>query len=394
MGQLVSRGTSDYGRALGALFCIGIGAYALTYAPQPLLRVIGEEYGVGASQSALLLSAATFGLATSVLIWGAITSRVSERRVIIGGLAAAVLVSLIIPFTHSWGIIVAQRVVQGIALAAPFTAALAWVGRHVELASVAQVSGLYIAGTTVGGMTGRLLSGFVNEMTGDWRMGLAAVSLLSAIMGGLAHLLLPATEGGTGGGEQPPPRPELPWYKRQRLVAYLFSLVGMGTFVGLYNVVVYRVSEPPLSMGTSVTSLLFLGYLAGTFTSARAGRLIASIGVRGAMIVGTVTMAVGVALLIPPSAYTLWPGLFILCGGFFAMHSIQSGRATSLHPKPGIGSGLYLTYYYAGSSLGGIGFGLAWDLGHWPAAMGLAFSALGVLAVLALLTSNGQPASR
>ncbi|KTF05064.1 hypothetical protein HMPREF3167_02210 [Trueperella sp. HMSC08B05] len=393
MGQLVRRGTPDYGRALGALFCIGIGAYALTYAPQPLLRVIGDEFGVGASQSALLLSAATFGLAISVLFWGAVLARVSERRLIIGGLAGAVLVSLAIPLTHAWGVIVALRVAQGIALGAPFTAALAWVGRHVELSSVAQVSGLYIAGTTVGGMAGRLLSGFVNEVTDNWRIGLAAVSLVSAVMGGLAHLLLPATKG-RAAGELPPPRPESPWRKRQRLLAYLFAFVGMGTFVGLYNVVVYRVSEPPLSLGTSVTSLLFLGYLAGTVTSARAGRLIARVGARGAMIAGTATMALGIALLIQPTVYTLWPGLFIICGGFFAMHSIQSGRATSLHPKPGIGSGLYLTHYYGGSSLGGILFGLAWDLGRWPAALGLAFACLGVVALFALLSSNAEPASR
>ena len=76
------------------------------------------------------------------------------------------------------------------------------------------------------------------------------------------------------------------------------------------------------------------------------------------------------------------------------MHSIQSGRATSLHPKPGIGSGLYLTHYYGGSSLGGILFGLAWDVGCWPAALGLAFACLGVVALFALLSSNAEPASR
>lgn len=37
--DLVRRGTSVYWRTLGALFSIDVGAHALMYAPQPLLRV-------------------------------------------------------------------------------------------------------------------------------------------------------------------------------------------------------------------------------------------------------------------------------------------------------------------------------------------------------------------
>lgn len=193
--RVVRRGTTPYKRALTALFAIGVGAYALIYAPQPLLRVIGQSYEVSAAQSALLMSATTFALAFFVLFWGAMTSRIAERTIIIGGLAGAILISVIIPFAPNWPLLIALRALQGIALAGPLTATLAWVGRHVEAPSIAQVSGLYIAGTTVGGMTGRLLSGFVNELAGDWRFGIAAVSIMAVVLGGVAHLLLPRAKG-------------------------------------------------------------------------------------------------------------------------------------------------------------------------------------------------------
>ncbi len=390
--RVVRKGTATYKRALGALFAIGVGAYALVYAPQPLLRVIGDAYEVTAAQSALIMSATTFSLALFVLFWGAMTTRISERTIIIGALAVAIIISVAIPFAPNWTILIALRAVQGVALAGPLTATLAWVGRHVEAPSIAQVSGLYIAGTTVGGMAGRLLSGFANELTDDWRMGIASVSIMSVILGGIAHVLLPRTKGKKQRVTRAP-RPDSSWQRRQRFVAYGFALVGMGMFVGIFNVLVYRVAEPPWNLGTAVTSMFFLSYLTGTLSSARAGDLVKRLGQRGLMIVGTITMAIGVALTIPTSLVTLWLGLFILCAGFFGMHALSSGRASGMHPRPGTGSGLYLMFYYIGSSVGGIVFGFGWDIGQWPMVLIMAASSLIVILVLSLFVSNVEPSS-
>ncbi len=389
-GDLVRKGTQEYRRALGALFAIGVGAYALVYAPQPLLRVIGSIYDVPAAQAALLMSATTFSLAFFVLVWGALTARVSERLIIIGGLAVSIIISIVIPFAPNWPFLIGLRAIQGVALAGPLTATLAWVGRHVEAPSIAQVSGLYIAGTTVGGMAGRIISGVVNEITGDWRIGIAAVSAMSVILGGVAHLLLPRSQGKKFGSARKP-RPDSPWKSRQRFISYAFAMVGMGMFVGIYNVLVYRVAEPPWNLGTSVTSMLFLTYLSGTLASARAGTLVSMLGQRGLMIFGTLTMAVGVALTIPTSMVTLLLGLFVLSAGFFGMHALSSGRASGLHPKPGTGSGKYLMSYYIGSSVGGIVFGYGWDVGQWPGVMIMVASSLVVILVMSLFVSNAEP---
>ena len=47
----------------------------------------------------------------------------------------------------------------------------------------------------------------------------------------------------------------------------------MGAFVTVYNYLTFRLSGPPFGLSTSVIGALFTAYLAGTWSSAQAGRL-------------------------------------------------------------------------------------------------------------------------
>ncbi|MFP7696182.1 MFS transporter [Trueperella sp. LYQ143] len=387
----IRRGSREYRYALVSLFCLGISAFSLLYAPQPLLHTIGGEFRVTASQSAWLMSATMTGLALCVLMWGQLSARIGERKIIIGGLFGSVALCLVFPLLHTWWALIVVRAVQGVTLAGPIAAALAWVGRHIEAAAIARVSGLYIAGTTVGGMSGRLLSGIMSETFTSWRIGVAAVALFATALGGIFHSTLPQSAGMRREASLSV-RPDSPAQRRQRILAYAYGLIGMGMFVGIYTVLVYRVAEPPWRLGTSVTSMLFLSYLAGTLSSAKAGALVMRWGLRPVMLFGVVTMAVGVGLTIPTNIVTLWVGLFVLCSGFFGMHALSSGRAAGLHPYPGRGSGIYLMCYYVGSSLGGILFGHCWDIGRWPAVLALIAGCLIALAVIASAVRSEESA--
>ncbi|NLW13249.1 MAG: MFS transporter, partial [Trueperella sp.] len=55
------------------------------------------------------------------------------------------------------------------------------------------------------------------------------------------------------------------------------------------------------------------------------------------------------------------------------------------------GSGLYLMFYYIGSSVGGIVFGFGWDIGQWPMVLIMAASSLIVILVLSLFVSRAEP---
>lgn len=376
--ERISPGTAEYRRALLALFCIGLSAFALIYTVQPILRLIGEDFGKDAGQTALLMSTTTGAIAVAVIPLGQISARIGRGKMIIISLAISVLTGIAIAFTHAWALLLVLRTVQGIALAGPPAAALAWVAEEIAPFAINRVGGLYIAGTTVGGMVGRLLAGFASDLWG-WRGGVLTVGVSSAIFAGLAHLLLPPSR---GSAVQPAREEAARRSAHSQLVrCYAFGGLGMLMFAGLFNIIGYRTALPPYSLSAGIGSMFFITYLAGTASSSFAGRVSARLGLRGSIAAAIITMAVGVGLTMLTPLLVIWLGLAVLCAGFFAMHALASSTASRLHPQ---GSARYLLSYYLGSSAGGIIYGMAWDSAGWLLAGIVSFIVIAGLAVFAL----------
>lgn len=384
--NLIVRGTPIYRRTVTAVFGIGTAVMTMLYAVQPIMKFLGVEFDVSASQTAFLMSATTIGVAAFVLVWGGLANRIGERLIIVYGLAVAVLTSVLIPFAVNWTMIIALRAIQGIALAGPASASLAWIANHVHPTAVARVSGYYIAATTVGGMTGRLLTGFVTEHA-NWRIAIFVVASCSAFLGFIAHVLLPRDVSRKRHAVQGPRR-DSPWHKHQRHCACAMVFFAMIVFVGMFNVLSYRLAEAPWQLGPAVISLFFLTYLAGTFTSSRVGSIDARFGARKTILGGSIIMSFGVIITYPDNLVSYTLGLLLMCAGFFTMHSLASSRAAYFHPSRGRGSGTYLMNYYLGSSAGAIAFGYAWEWNNWNGAMVIALIGLVLTISFALAVSD------
>ncbi len=379
---LLRPGHGDYFRATLALFCLGIATFAQLYTVQPLLVPIGSEFGVGAATTSWLMSASTAGIAVAVLPMGHFSGRWGRRRTMLGGLALATIAGIALVLTHSFAMLVVLRTLQGAALSTVLVSAMAWVIAQTHPFAVTRLGGLYIAGTTVGGMTGRLVAGFAAEL-GDWRTGVITATIVAAAAGGFAHVLLPGGEvyepGSTGSDA-------VDQYRRVRVSMYLIGGLGMAVFVGIFNVMGYRLHGPPFHVGTAVTSSLFLTYLAGTASSAVAGRIAGRIGMKNAVITGLALSLVGVALTALNSLIVLFVGLLVLCAGFFLAHALASANAARYSPRPSAASSRYSLSYYAGSSLGGVLLGYAWELAGWNGTVLAAATLLVAAAVVVIIT--------
>ncbi|WP_448071859.1 MFS transporter [Georgenia yuyongxinii] len=373
-------GTPQLPRALAALFAVGLAAFALLWSPQPLLVLVGAEFGVGAGRAGLLLSVSTAAIALAVLPLARLSERLGRGRVIVSGLAGAVLAGFAVAGATTWPLLLAARTVQGAALAGVLGAALAWVAEEVHPTAVTRVGGLYIAGTTVGGMSGRLLAGFVADLWG-WRAGLLAVVVLAALLTTAAHVLLPASR--RAGGARSVPATEAEGGRGARVRLYVVAALGMAMFVGVYNVIGYRTSLPPYLLGTGVASMFFLTYLAGTLTAALAGRLLARVGLRGGVLTGLAVCGVGVTMTLAGPLALVWLGLLVVSGGFFVSHAIASSAAPQLASRPSAASGRYTLAYYLGSSAGAVMLGQAWEAGAWGGTVVGALALLGTAALAA-----------
>ncbi len=162
----------------------------------------------------------------------------------------------------------------------------------------------------------------------------------------------------------------------------LLPFVLMGGFVATYNYLAFRLADDPFDLPAAVVGLVFLAYLAGTVSSALAGRAAQRFGRPRVLSASVVVMGLGLVLTLPDRLPLVVAGLVVLTAGFFAAHAVASGWAPVLGAAaPARASALYVASYYAGSSLFGALVGLSWHAGGWDATA----ASVGVLVLVALL---------
>ncbi len=378
-----------YRRALLALLATGIAAFAMVYVVQPLLPLVSAELGVNATRASLLVSVTTFAIAVAVLPLARVSERLGRGRTMVLGLVVAVVAGVVAALAPGFGLMLAARGVQGAAMAAVPAAALAWVAENVQAGWVTRVAGLYIAGTTVGGMGGRVLGGVIADVA-SWRAAMLTVALVAAGLTAAAALLLPRSApplGHEGARSTADDGATSRAGRLTRLRVYLLGGLGMAMFVGIYNVIAYRTHAPPFLLGTGLGSMFYLTYLAGTATSSLAGRLERRVGLRTTALTGLTACLAGVLLTVPDLLVLVWLGLAVAAAGFFMVHAVASAASARLSPRPSDGSAAYTFAYYFGSSIGGVLLGQAWEVGAWGATVVVA----GTLVALAAFVAAGLP---
>jgi len=361
-------GTPEFKKLQRAMLGAALAAFALLYCTQPLLPAIGDSLHATPSQASLTVSAATGALALAILPLSSLAEAIGRIRLMRVGLAAACLLVLASAAAPNLGLLIAARAATGVALAAVVAVAMGHVGDEVHPASVGSAMGVYVAGNTLGGVGGRLVAAAAGDGH-SWRYGVLAVAILSIVAALAFSLRIPEAVRFS-------PVPLSPAALRRSISGHLrdtaivrlclVAFLLMGGFVASYNYLTYRLLHAPFRLSQGVIGLVFLAYLAGTVTSAQAGKLADRWGRRRALTGSTAVMAAGLALTLPNNLITVVAGLIVFTGGFFGAHSVASGWVSRLASSARAqASALYLLAYYAGSSVLGALTGLAYSSGGW-----------------------------
>ncbi|MBT8767168.1 MFS transporter [Metapseudomonas boanensis] len=364
----LTRGSAAYRRATLALFCAGFATFALLYCVQPLLPLLAAHFRVSAASSSLVLSLSTLSLALCLLLAGALSESWGRKAVMAAALGLASLLGIACALVDSWQVLLILRTLLGLALSGLPALAMAYVGEEFDPDSLPAAMGLYISGTALGGLLGRLLAGLLSDL-GGWPLALGGIGLLGLLALGLFLWWLPPSRhfkahplslsGLLGNFSGHLANPELRGL-------FLMAFLLMGGFVALFNYIGFRLAAPPFGLSNSLIGLLFLVYLVGIFSAGWSGRLVPRLGARRVVQGGVGTIVIGAGLCALPLLVTSVVGLALVTLGFFAAHAVASGQVGQRAKEAKAqASALYLCAYYLGSSLVGYAGGYVWEHAGW-----------------------------
>lgn len=370
----LSRGSAGYRRATLALFCAGFATFAMLYCVQPLLPLLAAHFRVSAASSSLALSLTTLSLALCLLVSGALAESWGRKPVMAAALGLAAILGIACALVEEWSSLLILRALLGLALSGLPALAMAYVGEEFDPEALPAAMGLYIGGTALGGLLGRLLAGLLSDL-GGWPWALGGIAGLGLLALGLFLWLLPPSRHFTA---QPLSlrgllRNFALHLSNPRLrVLFALAFLLMGGFVALFNYVGFRLAGAPFNLSATVIGLLFTVYLLGILSAGWAGRLVPRFGARQVLHGGIGLMLLGVALCAAPWLSAAVVGLALFTLGFFAAHAVASGQV-GIHAQgaKAQASALYLCAYYLGSSLVGYVGGYVWEHAGWLALLGV-----------------------
>ncbi len=386
---------SAHGRRINrAMLCAGFAAFALLYCVQPLMPLLAQRFALTPAESSWSLSISTLALAVSLLASGALSDRIGRKKLMTAALAGAALCTLLSALAQNFTQLLVLRALLGFAMGGMPAVAMAYLSEEIEGKSLGVAMGLYISGTALGGMVGRVCASLVSDLY-SWRLAFAlmgAAGLYAAWefwrslpesrnfspgQGGVRALLAGAGSHLRDAG--------LPW-----LFALAFLL--MGVFVSLYNYIGYRLMAAPFSLSQSLVGGFSVLYLVGMYSAVWAGRLADRIGRRNVLWLVMSVMLAGLLLTLATALPVILAGMALFTFGFFAAHSVASSWVGLRARAPqALASAMYLFFYYVGSSVIGSLSGVVWSRAGWPGVVSLLALALGLAFAIALYLRGLAP---
>lgn len=383
----IKRGTPQFMRVTLALFSAGLATFALLYCVQPILPVLSTEFGVSPASSSISLSISTAMLAVGLLFTGPLSDAIGRKPVMVTALLLASSCTLLSTMMTSWHGILIMRALIGLSLSGVAAVGMTYLSEEIHPSVVAFSMGLYISGNSIGGMSGRLLSGVLTDFF-SWRIAVAAIGCFALASALMFWKILPESRHFRPSSLRPKTlfiNFRLHWRDQGLPLLFAEGFLLMGAFVTLFNYIGYRLMEAPWFLSQAVVGLLSVAYLTGTWSSPKAGAMTAKFGRGPVMVCSTAIMLLGLVLTVFSPLLVIFAGMLLFSAGFFAAHSVASSWIGPRAKRAkGQASSLYLFSYYLGSSLAGTLGGVFWHRYGWPGVAGF----IGSLLVIALLVGG------
>ncbi len=364
---------------------VGLAGYCCfinLYSPQAILPLLSGEFGASAAEVSTIITVSTLAVAVTAPFTGTVADVLGRKRVIVAAMFALVIPTMMVGLSTSLSWMIFWRGAQGLVLPPIFAVTVAYIGDEWPHHEATTAAGIYSSGSSLGGFSGRLLTGLFADLIG-WRWGFFALALI-ALVGAVAVMFLLPRErkfvrsaGLLASGKQ-----MLAHFRNRQLVA-IFA-VGFGVlfnFIATFTYISFHLAAAPYNLSATWLGAIFVTYLAGSVLTPWTGWAVNRFGRRRFTIRVIALWIGGMALTLASPLPLIVLGL-TLCAACGLICQAISTASVTITADAGRSSavGLYVTSFYTGGSFGAALGGVAWTLGNWPACVALVVAMLLIMA--------------
>lgn len=342
--------------------------FATMYFFQPILPVLVEKFNVSISYASLTMSLHTIGLIIGLILLGFLSDRRGRRIFILLSILLTSVFAFILPLLPHFSLIVAIRIVQGFTLAGVLSAAMAYMSEELDPRYFSFAATLYISCNSLGGMTGRFVSGYLIESF-SFAFAFYMLAIFGLVTFVVVAIFLPKSQyfmKSTKGIKE-----DFKGFLYHLKNPELLLMFGLGavlqiSFTGMWTFLPFHLMEEPFQLSLQQISYLYFAYSLGTIGAPLAGWLARHYPLSHLRIVGVVILTIGMLATLHSSLIGIIVGLSLICLGFFISHSLASATVSDCAKSfKGSASSLYLVSYYLGVAIGTTGLTPLWENFEW-----------------------------
>ncbi|MFW9620149.1 MAG: MFS transporter [Sulfurospirillum sp.] len=349
------------------------------YAVQPIQPLFEKEFSLSRFEAVIFTTVIMLPLGFAPIFYGYILETFSSKLFLRNAVLILGILELCFAWSDTYPVLLFIRALQGLLIPAVLTSLMSYISFITPKDRVQQAIGYYIGATILGGFVGRLLSGLLSDYFG-WRLFFVLLGIALIVMFGCLSFL---SEEVKVDFVKPKLSQIMDVLKNKTFFnIYMMMFFIFFVFQALLNFIPFQLKTFSSTMGYGKVGMMYAGYIIGFIISIRILWMIRLFKSESkTIIVGIITYAIGLQIFHINNYMVMFGGMFVFCAGFFIIHSVASGLISKLaHEKRAISNGLYLSFYYAGGTVGTFAPGVFYHYLGWHIFVGLlAFIILGTL---------------
>jgi YNFM family putative membrane transporter len=347
-------------RAVLLLSVAALASAASVRAADPLLPLLGAQFGVSAGTASIVITA--FGISYGLLqvVSAPLSDRFGKYLVVCIATLVSAVGTLACALSPSLEWLAIARFASGATVGAIIPLSMAWIGDTVRYDARQAVLAKFLLGQIAGVAVGQMAAGFIGEHFG-WRWLFVLLAVLYAVTGAL---LLSESRRNPATRQLPPDAPRgvkggfvrmggLLLRPKVRRVLLTITPEGMLMYGALSFVPAHLQLHFGVSPGIAGTIAAFVA-VGGAAYAFSARHFIAALGERGLALGGGASLSIGFMLLaLAPAAWVAAIGLMFIGCGYYMLHNTLQTHATQMAPEArGAALALFAMTFFSAQSLG------------------------------------------